>query len=365
MGPFASGLGLLILVVVLLFTWFLVVAFVSPELAALMGFGVLALWFLLFVPSGFIKELLWRSRQKKLMDTALSSPAYQPGTALPPPGTFGAIGGGTSGALMTTDQPGTAGSALDLYRELPQLPQLEPRDHLATFKRSLILVFVGISMIWGGTNEAVVHAIFEARGIAEKLPIATENLKLPHEQSYYQDNLMQAARLTLRREADCHAILGGRLAEEEQFSKKLPPQKQIANGQLVYELICQHTDENSKNFLAWVTSAELDQGSLSAATSFFDKPPTLEETIALCDKAVNEQLDRLNSHGTLMGTPTATSAAERGFLFHVARSPFAGYARLSGIYALTRETGQPGGQIEASCWTNRQGPAAVRFLRSN
>lgn len=354
MGGFASGLGLLILVIVLLFTWLAVAVFVSPELAAAMGLAVVGLWFLFFVPMGFIKEMIWRSRQQKIIEQAMkAAPApYQPGTALPPPSaTGGPVGGSASGSLMVVDQPG-GGGAIDIYRELPQLPQLEPRDHMAAFKRALVLPFVGLFMFFGAQNDSVLHALLEARGMAQKAAVEWDKIKLPAEYADYQSDMNEAARLVLRREATCGAVIGGRLAAQRQFTTAEDQAEQIANEQFVFELDCKGVTTKPEPYLAWVTPEDLNRSSIGTIFRSFAAPPPDDVVRKECLAAANTALQPLQATLQAIIEPTIARA----------RAPYPDYVRLHGNFRLIRANGL-GGLIGMSCWAGKETSASVRFTR--
>jgi len=369
MGALGTGLGLLILVTVLIFTWLMVAVFVSAELASFMGLALVALWIVFFLPLGFIREVLWQSRQKKIMASALSGAPlpYQAGTALPPPDmamSGGAVGGGSSGsALAMIDQPGSGGGAIDIYRELPQLPTLEPRVHASAFKKSLVLPFVGLFMFIGAQNDTLLYSFLQARGIAQQLPIEWDNLKLPNEYADHADDIRAAAHLALRREGACGHITAGRLAAADQLSDAKQQAEQIANGKYVYEFDCEGSAKPPKPFTVWVTPDDMETSSLTALMGTITRTPSVETAKANCLTAANNALKASQAN---VREPAKESTETVNV--DVARSPAGGYLRVRGNYVMQRPDGAGGytaSYVGLSCWVTPEGHASVRFSRSS
>lgn len=348
MSGFRSGLDLAILSLVLLFSWLAVAVYASAELAFAVGMGVIAIWFLFFVPSGMINELIWQARQKKIMQHAMSqTPAYQPGTALPPPQS------GTS--LSVIDSP--SGGAIDIYRDdLPRLlPELEPRMHATSFKRSLVLPILGTLMMIGASNDTFMQKLLEARGIMQKLPIEWAELKLPEQYQNKRAEFEQAARLAIRREA-CGRIMSGTIAPLVQFRPAADQARQIEAGDYVYEFTCKPQIQNGTPYLIWVAPNDLGRGSFTALMSSFTRHPTSAALIAACEATGNELLKPMQAMLVPVGASDKQPDVQPG------RQPYADYSRVYGLYQLLRTNGA-GGELNMSCWVNAERQAAVRFSR--
>ncbi len=346
MSGFSSGLGFVILVFALLFTWLAVAAFVSPELAAFMGLAVIAMWAFFFLPMGFIREVIWQGRQKKIMKAALAqSPEYQAGSALPPP----SYGGGA----LSVIEPRSSGGAIDVYREMPQLlPQLEPRDHAAGFKRALVLPVVGLMMFIGATNDTFLHIVLEARGLATKPDVSWEALTLPPEFADKKDEFQEAARRTIRREQGCNSIISGTLTAKTQFS---PPGEQFKQGEYVYEFVCLPKAASPQPYPTWTDPQNMTRGLISSLRHAISRPLKPEIATEACQKAALEGLKPL--HATLQ-------YAFKPEAIYAGRMPYPDYLRLVGTVNLLR-AGQPGGTIRLSCWIGSDQIAEVRFFRIN
>lgn len=361
MGGFNSGLGYVILLIALLFTWTMVATFVSPELAALMGVAVIGLWVFFFLPLNLVREIIWRGRQKKIMDEALrhSPTPYQAGSALPPPSAYG--GGASSGLLMVMDQPSSGGGALDVYRDLPQLPKLEPRAHAKSFWRAIALPIVGVLMFIGANNDTVIYALLEARGMAQKMPIAWEQLKLEPAYADYRSEMNEAARMVMRRERDCTRITGGRMAERVQFQ---PVIEQIERGDYVYEFTCdtgrlRTNDSNPLNvhkeqdlYWTWISPDELNRGLFVSIINAFSSPLALDVAYKACRTSINEVL-------TPLGATLGRNGAPQG---HPGRIPYPDYVRVVSREEVVKN-GALAGSVQASCWVGRDGIAQARVFK--
>ncbi len=349
MSRFVSGLELLILSVVLLFAWLAVAVFASAELAFAVGLGVIVIWFLFFVPAGMIKELLWQARQKKIMMQAMQeAPAYQPGSALPPP---------QRGTGLSVVNPSSGGGAVDIYRDdLPKLlPELEPRTHVDAFKRSLVLPLLGTLMTIGASNDTFMQKLLEARGMLNKVPVEWAELKLPAGHESKRAEMEQAARLAIRRES-CARIVSGTIAPLVQFRPAAEQAKQLAEGQYVYEFQCVPPLKDAPAHLIWVAPEEIDRGSFSALMSAMTRHPTTAALIAACEKQGNEQLKPLQAELVHPEKPEDQPQVIPG------RSPYADYSRVIGPYVLARPNGAAG-ELNMSCWISAEAKATVRFSR--
>lgn len=353
MSGFASGLGFLILCLVLLFAWLAVAVFVSAELAFAIGLALVVLWTVLFLPVGFIKEMIWQARQKKIMQHAMAAaPAYQAGSALPPPM--------AGNALAVVSQ--SAGGAIDVYRDdLPQLlPQLEPRDHALAFKRSLVLPVLGILMMIGASNETFMQALLEARGMMQKLPIAWEELKLPAQYANKRSEMNEAARVVLRREGNCSKVVSGALAPRVQFKPQADQIAQIKAGDYVYEFYCLPSGQDAKPYLTFITPAEIDRGSFASLSASFDSHLREADALAACHAAGNKALEAMGA--------TLAPASGDALVFKPevipGRMPYADYVRVISVEGLSRND-LPSGNVAMSCWVDSHGTANVRFSRVN
>lgn len=352
MSAFDSRLGFLILSVVLLFAWLAIAAFATPELAFFVGFGVLMLWMFFFLPVGFLKEIIWQARQRKIMKAALeAAPAYQPGSALPPP---------MAGNALSV-VPQSSGGALDVYRDdLPQLlPRLEPRDHMLPFKRSLVLPVLGILMMIGASNDTLMQKLLEARGIMQKLPVEWSQLSLPPQYADKKSEMEEAARMAIRRESGCAKILSGGLAALAQFHTPAEQAQQIANGEYVYEFYCQETSANTKPYLIWIGPDEISRGSFSSLASNLTHAPTNDEALKACREAGDKVLGPLGA--SLLSGGAVGALAPR---YNPGHMPYPDYVRVLTTETLVRG-GVPGGNVEMSCWAGSEGETKVRFLRAN
>lgn len=353
MSAFDTGLGFVILAVVLLFAWLAIAAFATAELAFMVGFAVLMLWVFFFLPVGFLKEIVWQARQRKIMKAALeAAPAYQPGGSLPPPM--------AGNSLTVIDQP-RAGGAVDIYRDdLPQLlPRLEPRDHLLPFKRSLVLPVLGILMMIGASNDTLMQKLLEARGMMQKLPITWEQLTLPPQYLDKKGEMEEAARLAIRREGSCAKILSGGLAPLVQFQTPENQAAQIARGEYVYEFFCQEALANAKPYLVWVAPDEIDRGSFSSLASNLTQHLDNETALKTCREAGNKVLEPLGASLLPGGYPGSVEPR-----YNPGHMPYPDYLRVISTEILTRN-GAQGGNIEMSCWVDSQKAAQVRFRRIN
>ncbi len=353
MSGFRSGLELAILSFVLLFSWLAVAVYASAELAFAVGLGVVAIWFLFFVPSGAIKELIWQARQKKIMQQAMSQTPmdYRPGSALPPPQS------GTG--LSVVDSP--SGSAIDIYRDdMPQLlPQLEPRSHAYAFKRSLVLPVLGSLMMIGASNDTFMSKLLEARGMMQKLPIEWEELRLPEQYLDKRGELEQAAREAVRREAGCAKLLSGTIAPVVQFRPPAEQTAQIDKGEYVYEFQCQPALKDAAGHLVWIAPDEMGRGSFASLMSQLTRHPTNEQILASCNTAANEALKPLNA--TIMPVDETQQDPKAEFFF--GRMPYADHTRVVTVQRLARANGAVG-KIGVSCWVNSEGVASVRFAKA-
>lgn len=346
MSGFSSGLGFVILVLALLFTWLAVAAFVSPELAAFMGLAVIAMWAFFFLPMGFIREVIWQGRQKKIMQAALAqSPSdYQPGSALPPP---------SYGGALSVIEPKSSGGAVDVYREMPQLlPQLEPRDHAKGFKRALVLPVVGLLMFIGANNDTFLHLVLESRGLANKPNISWDALTLPPEFADKKEEMQEAARKTIRREQGCNSIISGSLTAKAQFS---PPGEQLEKGDYVYEFVCLPKLASPLPYSTWIDPQNMTRGTASSIRHAFSRPLKPEIAAEACQKAAIEGLKPLHASLQYEFKPEAVYGG---------KMPYPDYLRLVGTVNLLR-SGQPSGTIRLSCWVGRDQIAEVRFFRIN
>ena len=363
MSGLASGLELAILSLVLLFAWLAVAVYASADLAFAVGLGVMLIWFFFFVPSGLIRELIWQSRQKKIMQQALSAPAYQPGSALPAP---------ERGNELVLAAP--SGGAIDIYRDdLPQLlPQLEPRRHASAFKRSLVLPLLSALMMIGASNDTFMQKLLEARGIMEKLPIEWAALKLPpayeSERRYEMD---RAARAVLEREGGCSRITHGSMVAFNQFAPPAEQTRQIVNGEYLYEFYCKASNSDEQQHLVWITPDEIDRGSFAGLASQFATRLTPEKALTACLAAANEQLKPLQASLSLPpepvpgapGQPAVTTAPPEPQVFP-GRLPYADYVRLITLQVLNRASGPPS-LVNMSCWASLEGGANIRFYKAN
>ncbi len=351
MGQLFDGVGFGIRIVALLFTWLAVAMFVSRELAAVMGLVVVGLWLFLFMPLNYVREMAWQNRQKKIMDTALAhSPPqpYHPGSALPPP---------SAGGMVILNQPPGSG-ALDVYRELPSLPDLEPRDHARGFRRSLALPVVGLLMFIGAENDTFMHMLLEARGITSKPPVAFDNIAIPAAvQADFADRKLEmeaAARMTLRREPSCVIITGGRVEAEPQFATATEQTEALKNGQYVYIFTCETRRARGDMFTTWIRPDELDPGKIASLMNALDRALPVDAARPPCVADANRLLAPLNSR--LGDTPVKITRYDN------AGPPYSGYGYLISQEQVTRANGATT-TLTLSCWISHDGVAHARFLR--
>jgi hypothetical protein len=352
MGGFFDGLGFLIRLGVLLFTWLAVAIFASRELAAVMGLVVIALWVMFFLPLNFLREMAWQKRQKMTMQAALahSPKPYEPGSALPPP----PVGGGL--VILNTPSSGSSG-ALDVYRELPSLPPLEPRTHALSFWRSLSLPIIGMLMFLGASNDTFMHMLLESRGMMHKAPIAWENIYVPPPlKDMFEDRHMEmesAARMTLRREGSCASIVSGRVEALNQFSPPAQQLEQIRDEQFVYVFDCLADPAKPAMHMTWISPDEISPGNLDALLQTFTRALAQDAAYTACAKAANE----------LMAPMQGRLGASRGIIrYDGARPPYSGSARLISAETMLRANGTTG-NITLNCWVNSDGQAVVRLGR--
>lgn len=347
-----DGFGFAVRIVVLLFTWLAVAMFVSRELAAVMGLLVIGLWLFFFIPLNYIREVAWQSRQKKIMDTALAhSPPqpYHPGSALPPP---------TAGGLLIPN-PSAGGGALDVYRDLPSLPDLEPRTHAQGFRRALALPVVGLLMFLGAENDTFMHMLLEARGITSKPPVAFDSIIIPAAvQAEFADRRLEmeaAARMTLRREPSCVIITGGQVEAVPQFASGSEQIAAIRDGRYVYVFTCETRRDKGETFTTWIGPDELDPGKLASLMNTLDPAPPIEKARPACVSAANALLAPINSR--LVGAESVTVLR-----YDNAGSPYSGYGYLVSQEQVVRANGAVT-TLTLSCWVDQNGEARVRFLR--
>ncbi len=351
MGGFIAGLGFLIRILALIFTWAVVAIFVSPELAAGMGALVILLWLFFFLPKSLVDEFLWQKKASATLKSAMAqAPVYQAGAALPAP---------ENNASQIIDVPasGETGSTVDVWRDLPAL-QFDPRHHANRFKRSFALPVVGLFMILCATNDTLVEHAMNTFGIKPDMPVEWEQLKLPDALLAKRDEMQAAARLAFRREPYCGRITAGSIEPLKPFLVEGAAIKaEIEAGRYRYVFDCAGTprDTLSKRSLSiWASPDDLKRSRFETLFLVLSKPPAEEVAVPACRAATRTALTALGATigDMLVEAPT----------YYPGSLPYPDHARLISIETLYRGA-QMFGRMEVNCYVGSTGGVEIRFTR--
>lgn len=358
MGGFFSGLGFLIRILALLFTWAAVAIFISPELALVMGLLVIVLWAIVFLPKGLWDELSWqRNASATLKAVMTAAPDYQPGTALPAPTGGSSSGGGTALASYDTPSGASATGAVDHYREMPKL-EFAPRDHIGRFKRSLALPVVGILMVLCANNDDIIRKMMATVGLEHELPIEWGKLTLPDAWIGKHDEMQAAARLAMAREPYCGRILEGQIEATKPLTSTAEAIKtEIEAGRYRYVFNCAHANTANSpthKIAIWVTPEDLERSRMTALLKLMTAPPSEDVASAACKSETRKTFAALGA--SLDEMPIEAPSYYKGSL------PFPDYARIVSIETLHRE-GRVFGQLEVNCYLGANGRIEARFTR--
>lgn len=354
MGGFVSGLGFLIRILALLFTWAAVAIFISPELALVMGLLVIVLWAVVFLPKGLWDELSWQRKTTATLKAAREQAApYQAGMALPAP-----IGGSSSGSgIALIDDASSRSSEIDLYREMPKL-EFAPRDHIGRFKRSLALPVVGLLMVLCANNDDVLRNLMSTIGLEHELPIEWSNLNLPDEWIAKREEMQAAARLAITREPYCGRIVDGEIEPTKPMTTSAPAIKtEIEAGRYRYVFRCSaasSTSNQGHKLAIWVAPDDLGRSRITAITKLLTPPPSDDASSTACKSEARKAFMSLGVSFDDM--PVEAPVYFKGSL------PFPELARIVSVETIHRE-GRIVGQLEINCYLGTNRPPEARFSR--
>lgn len=354
MGGFVSGLGFVIRIFALLFTWAAVAIFISPELAMVMGLLVIVLWAVVFLPKGLWDELSWQRKTTATLKAAREQAApYQAGMALPAP-----MGGSSGSGTTLTDYDASSRSAeIDAYREMPKL-EFAPRDHIGRFKRSLALPVVGLLMVFCANNDSLIRNMMATVGIEHELPIEWTKLTLSDEWLLKRNEMESAARLALTREPYCGRILDGQIEAIQPLTtapREIRAEIEAGRYRYIFSCSASASAANPNHTLTiWVTPHDLQRSRLMAVAKLLSTPPPAESSIAACKRDARRVFAVMGV--SLDDIPVEAPSYFKGSL------PFPDRSRIVSIETLHRE-GRIVGQVEVNCYVGTDRPPETRFSR--
>lgn len=357
MNSFFEGIGFYVRLIVMLFTWLAVAVFVNPQLASLMGLFVIGLWLFVFMPIGLSKEINWQKRQQHIMQAALNASQSNDDIA----GLIANQKREINNPLVIVSQQG---QALDVYRELPQLPALEERSHSSFFTRACALLVAGIIMFFGAENDTFMHRYLESRGMLTKIPINIKSVNVPDAFRdvflFDQSELEQAARMTISRLPACKAILSASISPQQQFVTVDEQKSDFEDGKYVYNFTCLPANNlQEPPFLTWITRDELSPGRISTILKLIRKRANEQMGLSRCTADINKKLAHLNKS---VQAPTLNKKTSIFLRHDEAASPYTGSLYLVYNALITDHSGSDG-IVAVSCWVDGVGRAQARLIR--
>ncbi len=256
------------------------------------------------------------------------------------------------------------GQALDVYRELPQLPALEERTHSSFFVRACALLVAGIIMFFGAENDTFMHRYLESKGMLSKIPISIKSVSVPDAFkdvfSFDQSELEQAARMTISRLPACKAILSASVSPQQQFVTLDEQKSDFEDGKYVYNFTCLPASNlQEPPFVTWITKDELSPGRISTILKLVRKRANEQMGLSRCTADMNRKLARLNKS---VQAPTLNKKASIFLRHDEAASPYTGSLYL--VYnARISDYNGIDGVVAVSCWVDGAGRAQARLIR--